>query len=284
VTSLAKGFIGERPDPETGLLYLNARYYDPITARFISPDDWDTTLPGVGTNRYAYSGQDPVNNSDANGHFLSSSNVLGSHPEQKERDKWLERQAKRLEKMANDMADRMGGADYTAGAHQELLNAAANYRSYLGISNEVLNEQAAKETAANIAAGVIGFAGARDPAMVRGGLETSRLEVEARNRITRVRNGAPTKKVDDSGKPMKRSFSSSQRAAELEKAKEAAGVPKCQYCGKTISPAAGGPDSYKADHIQPYSKGGPTTQDNLGPSCRTCNRSKGPLTLDEWDR
>jgi Bacterial EndoU nuclease len=38
------------------------------SARFISPDDWDPTLPGVGTNRYAYAGNDPVNKSDPNGH------------------------------------------------------------------------------------------------------------------------------------------------------------------------------------------------------------------------
>ena len=63
-----KGFIGERHDLETGLIYLNARYYDPISARFISPDDWDPVLPGGGTNRYAYAGNDPVNKSDANGH------------------------------------------------------------------------------------------------------------------------------------------------------------------------------------------------------------------------
>jgi hypothetical protein len=37
-------------------------------SRFISPDDWDPTLPGVGTNRYAYSQNDPVNKSDPNGH------------------------------------------------------------------------------------------------------------------------------------------------------------------------------------------------------------------------
>ena len=41
-------------------------------ARFISPDDWDPTLPGVGTNRYAYSGNDPVNKSDPNGHQSGS--------------------------------------------------------------------------------------------------------------------------------------------------------------------------------------------------------------------
>ncbi len=38
-------------------------------ARFISPDNWDPTMPGVGTNRYAYAGNDPVNKSDPNGHF-----------------------------------------------------------------------------------------------------------------------------------------------------------------------------------------------------------------------
>ncbi|MCP4090152.1 MAG: RHS repeat-associated core domain-containing protein [Gammaproteobacteria bacterium] len=72
-TTETKGFIGERHDPETGLIYLNARYYDPITARFISPDDWDPVLPGVGTNRYAYAGNDPVNKSDANGHYTDPS-------------------------------------------------------------------------------------------------------------------------------------------------------------------------------------------------------------------
>ncbi|WP_292637873.1 RHS repeat-associated core domain-containing protein, partial [Mesorhizobium sp.] len=63
-----KGYIGERFDPETGLLYLNARYMDPILGRFISPDDWDPTKEGVGTNRYAYAQNDPVNRSDPNGH------------------------------------------------------------------------------------------------------------------------------------------------------------------------------------------------------------------------
>ncbi|MGN8171183.1 RHS repeat-associated core domain-containing protein, partial [Agrobacterium sp. 22117] len=39
-------------------------------ARFISPDDWDPTQEGVGTNRYAYAGNDPVNQSDPNGHIF----------------------------------------------------------------------------------------------------------------------------------------------------------------------------------------------------------------------
>jgi hypothetical protein len=38
-------------------------------ARFISPDTMDPTIEGVGTNRYAYAGNDPVNKSDPNGHI-----------------------------------------------------------------------------------------------------------------------------------------------------------------------------------------------------------------------
>lgn len=40
----------------------------PVSARFISPDNWDPTQEGVGTNRYAYSHNDPINRSDPNGH------------------------------------------------------------------------------------------------------------------------------------------------------------------------------------------------------------------------
>lgn len=37
------------------------------TVRFISPDPIDPIVPSVGTNRYAYAGNDPVNRSDQNG-------------------------------------------------------------------------------------------------------------------------------------------------------------------------------------------------------------------------
>lgn len=68
-----KTYVGERFDPETGLMYLNARYMDPSFGRFISPDTWDPTLEGVGTNRYAYASNDPINKSDPNGHaFLTN--------------------------------------------------------------------------------------------------------------------------------------------------------------------------------------------------------------------
>ena len=78
-----KAYINERFDPETGLQYLHARYYDPDLARFLSPDTWDPILAGVDFNRYAYAGNDPINQSDPNGHHWlasgTSNNWQGSN-------------------------------------------------------------------------------------------------------------------------------------------------------------------------------------------------------------
>ena len=62
----SRAFLGERQD-ETGLLYLNARYYDPQIARFVSPDP----LGGLGQrlNRYTYASNNPVNKRDPTGLF-----------------------------------------------------------------------------------------------------------------------------------------------------------------------------------------------------------------------
>jgi RHS repeat-associated protein len=60
----SKGWIGEREE-ETELVYLNARFYDPDLARFVSPDP--IALPGQLLNRYTYSRNNPVNFADPSG-------------------------------------------------------------------------------------------------------------------------------------------------------------------------------------------------------------------------
>ena len=61
-------------DVETGLYYLNTRYYDPQIGRFINADDISTLdvtqIALNGLNLYAYCLNNPVNETDENGYFL----------------------------------------------------------------------------------------------------------------------------------------------------------------------------------------------------------------------
>lgn len=58
-------------DSETGLYYLQSRYYNPDIGRFISKDDTNDHmgLAGVSANLSAYADNNPVMNIDPNGHF-----------------------------------------------------------------------------------------------------------------------------------------------------------------------------------------------------------------------
>ncbi|TPM13495.1 hypothetical protein FJ958_30945 [Mesorhizobium sp. B2-3-5] len=49
------------------LLRSQGAYSEIQPVRFISPDPTDPTVPSVGTNRYAYAQNDPINKSDQNG-------------------------------------------------------------------------------------------------------------------------------------------------------------------------------------------------------------------------
>ena len=66
-------------DRETGLYYLNARYYNPQWRRFISPDDTAYLDPESvnGLNLYAYCLNDPVNYADPSGNSVIASILIG---------------------------------------------------------------------------------------------------------------------------------------------------------------------------------------------------------------
>lgn len=72
VTSLGSppdgpGYTGHVNDPETGLVYMQARYYQP-TGRFLSPDPMGPEAGNIYSfNRYAYANENPVLNIDPNG-------------------------------------------------------------------------------------------------------------------------------------------------------------------------------------------------------------------------
>ena len=62
------GFTGHIRHHGTGLTYAQARYYNPVTARFLSPDPVGFADEGPGYfSRYAYTMNDPVNLVDPDG-------------------------------------------------------------------------------------------------------------------------------------------------------------------------------------------------------------------------
>ena len=62
IPEVVRLFTGQMYDKESGLYYMNARYYDPHLGTFITPD------PGMdGVNHYAYCAANPINYSDPTG-------------------------------------------------------------------------------------------------------------------------------------------------------------------------------------------------------------------------
>ena len=65
-------------DTETGLYYLQSRYYDPFTGRFLNADIYCDTNTGtpLSTNIFAYCENNPISNADESGYIAA--NVIGA--------------------------------------------------------------------------------------------------------------------------------------------------------------------------------------------------------------
>ena len=58
-------------DEESGLYYLESRYYDPVMGRFVNADGYVSTGTGLmGHNMFAYCNNNPVMYVDPSGEFL----------------------------------------------------------------------------------------------------------------------------------------------------------------------------------------------------------------------
>ncbi len=61
---------------KTGLYYLNSRFYDPETARFMQEDSYDGDVyDPLSLNLYTYCSNNPISYCDPSGHFSIKSAV-----------------------------------------------------------------------------------------------------------------------------------------------------------------------------------------------------------------
>ena len=73
------GYTGHVNDPESGLVYMQARYYDPVVGRFLSVDPVGPALGNAfNFNRYGYANNNPIVNVDPDGReaILDSRNLI----------------------------------------------------------------------------------------------------------------------------------------------------------------------------------------------------------------
>ena len=70
-------YVGEQYDPDLGLYYLRARYFNPLTGRFLTRDPVEGELKDPATfHKYLYVGGDPINYVDPSGQtFFSSTQI-----------------------------------------------------------------------------------------------------------------------------------------------------------------------------------------------------------------
>jgi len=96
-----------------------------------------------------------------------------------------------------------------------------------------------------------------------------------------------SKKVDEAAlaavdRGSRRPNAETRRQAD-DAARDADGNLRCAHCGDKLTEEAGYPNSREYDHVDPWSKGGDSSIDNIVDSCRSCNRSRGSKALDEWE-
>lgn len=133
-----RGFLGQVEDSSTGLSYLNARYYDPDAAVFVSADPLYDTGKVKTLNPYSYASNNPVGLADPSG--LMSSYTWGLETENAELSLtnqqllghigWLNTQLEGLQKVIiNDRKEFMA---YARAAEAELSRRAGIIRHLEG--------------------------------------------------------------------------------------------------------------------------------------------------------
>jgi len=246
-------YTNQEFDPESGLFYYNARYYNPRLGRFISRD---TVLGGDGDalsrNLYIYVKNNPLKYVDPTGKSL----VIITRDYNS---------IKMNTGTYNELGEPIQTTFYPNGKPKELSDGDKWGVAVMG----------------SIASGGSGVL-AKVPAWIKdlgtaaavGGKASKELENNASGRA----GSGGSHKEGSAGGPGagKRYIPETVKQAELERTNG-----RCVFCDidTTTEP---GPNQLNFDHSIPVKKSGNNTIENVQTTCRTCNLSKGTRTSKEF--
>jgi RHS repeat-associated protein len=269
-----KRFTGKELDPESGLYYYGGRYYDPDLARFVSPDPFvGEVYDPQNLNRYSYVINNPQTYIDPSGYFHRHktsggfwNSIFGS----------ILRIVFDIVLLINGVPAE-GGFFIGIGAVADLAHASSNIINQLQAPNgSPLGFQTIAIPGLMLPSGG-GFFSPSLILLARPGCDiceepgwdllrallTLAAGVAEAAEIPKGSAGGP-----DAGK----------RHPDATKRAVRTGV--CNICGDPTKRTPG-PESSEIDHIIPRCKGGNCSVQNAQETCRTCNRDKGSLTMEQ---
>ncbi len=259
-------YNGKELDTDFGLnvYFYGARLHDPALGRFTTLDPISDRFAHLSTFNYA--SNNPISNVDLHGLQGIHFQVLAT--------------TDAVRNPSGVGAHYMG---FVSGATKAVQG------TYAAITSPVQTAKGIWTTITNprqtVSAIKQGISGTTENLVSGSGLERGEAIFEVASLAVSYTKASKLSLVEDALNPLgaKRRFSKSDRSEGFERSKDESGTPRCEYCDTELDENYGSPNSYEADHRKSYATGGESNLDNLTPSCRTCNRSKGKKELNtEW--
>lgn len=113
------GYTGHEEDPATGLVYMQQRYYDPQSGRFLSTDPVAATRGGGNFNRYWYVSDNPYRYTDPFGLYACGKKVSTSD-------------CTKIQNFVNEIHKSLNGLDSSSSDYRSLERISA----FLGTNND----------------------------------------------------------------------------------------------------------------------------------------------------
>lgn len=179
------GYTGHVNDPDTGLVYMQARYYDPAVGSFMSVDPVGVEVQNVyNFNNYAYADNNPISNIDPTGMYTCDGSesfcnkvdkLVATLDSAKNSSKLDARQRRTVQKIIDYVGSRgVGGPKYVSGSLDAPLVASTDMKGVTTLDSKRLDKMSD-----DLAASFMGHEAQHDLDVKNGILEKTDDRVQA---------------------------------------------------------------------------------------------------------